>query len=173
MSKPVKAMITEDLRGRFTGLSSACVVDMTGMDVQQQQGLRAAVRAKNGRVEVVKNSLARRALSDGALAPLGEALEGPCALVTGAESVIDLARTLVEAAKEFTNLKLKLAIIDGDPQLVSVEALSRMKGRRELAAEIAMLMQSPGRAIAACLISPQGKIAGCLKAMAEKGEPAA
>lgn len=170
MSKPVKSMVTEELRSRYLGVRSACVIDMTGMNVQEQQGLRAVLRSRNGRVQVVKNSLARRAFSDGALAPLGDVLDGPCALVTGSDSGIDLAKALVEAAREFTKLKLKEAILDGDPDVMTVEELSKMKGQRELVGEIAMLLSSPGRAVAGCLTSPQSKIAGCLKAMIDRAE---
>lgn len=169
MSKTVKNMVTEELRDRYAAFTSACVVDMTGMNVQDQEALRSAVREKSGRVEVVKNSLARRAFADGPLSPLGAALEGPCALVTSSEtSVIDIAKVLAEVAKEFSELKLKHAIFDGDPELFTVEALSKMKGQPELMSEIAMLMSSPGRAIAGCLGSAQSKIAGCLKAMIDK-----
>jgi large subunit ribosomal protein L10 len=166
-------MVTEDLRARYTGVRSACVVDMTGMNVQEQQGLRATLRGKGSRLEVIRNSLARRAFADGPLGPLGTVLDGPCALVTTTGSGIDLAKTLVEAAREFSKLKLKQAILDADPDLLTVELLSRMKGQRELVGEIAMLISSPGRALAACLRSPQAKIAGCLKAMIERAEQAA
>jgi large subunit ribosomal protein L10 len=168
MSKPVKQMVTDLLKGRYEGFASACVIDMTGMSVQEQEKLRGTVRAKNARVQVVKNSLARRAFSGGPLEPLGGALEGPCALVVGSDSVIDIAKTLVEAAKEFKKLKLKHAIFEGDPELLTVEILSKMKGKNELLGEVAMLVSSPGRSIAGCLSSPQSKIAGCLKAMIDK-----
>lgn len=168
MSKPAKQMITDEIKRRYEDCASACVIDMTGMNVQQQEKLRGAIRQKSGRIHVIKNSLARRAWKDAPLEPLGSSLEGPCAVVIGAESIIEVAKTLVEAAKEFSELKLKQAIFEGDPQLYTVEQLSKMKGKSELLGEIAMLLSSPGRAIAGCLSSPGSKIAGCLKAVIEK-----
>lgn len=168
MSKPIKQLVTDELKRRYDGCVSACVIDLTGMNVPQQEHLRGALRAKSGRVQVVKNSLARRAWVGGPLEPLGEVLDGPCAIATGTESIIDVAKTLVEVAKEFDALTLKEAMFEGDPDLVTVEQLSKMKGKRELLADIAMLVASPGRAIAGCLGSPQSKIAGCLKAIVEK-----
>lgn len=168
MSKLVKDLVTETLKGDYEGISSACVIDMTGMDVHQQQALRAKVRERGGRVRVIKNSLARRAFVESPLEPLGKTLEGPCALVTSTESVIDVGKALVAAAKEFAELKLKTAIIEGDPELVTVEQLSKMKGKGELLSEISGLVSSPGRAIAGCLRAPGSKIAGCLEAIAEK-----
>lgn len=169
MSKTVKDMVTQEYRSRYEGTTSVCVIDMTGMSVKEQQQLRTSVREKAARIQVVKNSLARRAFGDGPLGPLGAALEGPCALVTSEKtSVIDVAKVLAEAAKEFGALKLKVAMFDGDPELRSVAELSQMKGLDELFSEIAMLVGSPGRAIAGCVQSPAAKIAGCLKTLAER-----
>ena len=168
MSKAVKALMTDQLRERYAGLNSACVVELTGLDVQAQEKLRRNLRAKSARLEVVKNSLARRAFEGGPLDPLGAALVGPCAVVTAPGSLIDVAKLLVAAAKDFKKLKLKQGVLDGDPALLSVEAISKMRGRNEILGELAMLVSSPGRAIAGCLQSPQAKIAGCLKAMIDK-----
>ena len=168
MSKTIKAMVTDDLRVRYREVRSACVVDLTGLSVQEQQGLRATLRTRSGRLEVMRNSMARRAFQDGPLEPIGSALVGPCALVTGSESVIELAKALVEAAQEFTQLKLKHAIMEGVPDLLTVEILAKMKSHRELIAEVAQLIGSPARALAGCLASPQSRIAGCLKALIEK-----
>ena len=168
MSKPVKAMVTAELQARFAGTDSACVVDMTGMNVQQQERLRTLLREKSARLQVVKNSLARQAFEGGPLEPLGRTLEGPCALVTGRDSLILVARALVEAAKEFEQLKLKQAILDGAPETLTVEELSKLKGLREMVGDIAALVGSPGRALAGCLRSPQACVAGCLKSLADR-----
>ncbi len=82
MSKTIKGMITEELRKRYAGMKDACVVDLTGMSVLEQEDLRGRLRKKSARLEVVKNSLARRAFRESVLEPLGDALVGPCALVT-------------------------------------------------------------------------------------------
>ncbi|MBI1827698.1 MAG: 50S ribosomal protein L10 [Planctomycetes bacterium] len=168
MSKFVKGLLTEDLKKDFAGVASACVVELSGLDVKQQEKLRQDLRAKSGRLRVIKNSLARRAFEGGPLAPLGKAMVGPCALVTTEQSVVDVARMLVEAAKVFKKLKLKNAIFEGDASLLTVEQLSKMKGKLELLGEVAMLIASPGRRLAGCIGSPGGKIAGCLKTLADK-----
>lgn len=172
MSKVVKDMVTKDLASRYARLSSACVVELTGLNVLEQQTLRLGLRAKLGRLEVVKNSMARRAMKGGPLEPLGKSLVGPCALVTSQESIIDIAKFLVTSAKTFKKLGLKKGIFEGDPDLLSVEELSKMKGKRELLGEVAMLIASPGRALAGCLRSPQAKIAGCIKKLADRPEAA-
>jgi len=168
MSKPLKNMLAGYLKDRFDGVDSACVVDLTGLDVATTERLRTTIREKKGRVEVVKNRVAKHAFSDTPLAPLGAAFTGPCAVVTTEDSIIDVAKALVDFAKEFKALTLKEAILEGDPGLISVTDLSKMKSRDEIVGEIAGLIGGPGRLIAGAIGSSGGKIAGCLKAIAEK-----
>jgi large subunit ribosomal protein L10 len=163
-------MMTDTLRDRYAGVDSACVVDLTGLDVTSTTQFRRALRDQSVRVSVVKNSLAARAFKGTPLEPLGEVLQGPCALVTGGDSIIEVAKMLVAATKEHAAISLKQAIIEGDPNLMTVEDVSRLKSRVELIGEVAMLMASPARRVAGCLAAPQAKIAGCLKALADKGE---
>ncbi len=170
MSKPTKDLITADLKKRYEGVSEACVVDVTGLNVQQTQKIRGMLRERSCRMEVVRNSLARRAFADTTLDPIGQALTGPCALVTSSEPITDVARLLVEAAKEFEHFTLKQAMLEGDADLLTVDTVSRMKGRRDLLGDIAGLITAPGLALAGCLRSPGSKIAGCLKALIEKNE---
>jgi large subunit ribosomal protein L10 len=170
MSKPLKQMMMDVLRDRYEGVDSACVVDLTGLDVGATTRFRRSLREKSMQIEVVKNSMAASAFKGTPLEPLGASLQGPCALVTGGDSAIEVAKTLVEAAKLYAAITLKQAIIDGDPSLLEVEQVARFKSRVELLGEVAMLMISPARAIAGCVASPQSKIAGCLKAIAEKEE---
>lgn len=172
MSKPVKDLIAEALRARYQGVQDVCVVDLTGLDVHRTQRLRQDLVNKSIRLHVVKNSLARRAFRGGPLEPLGEQLRGPCALVTGGDSVIDVAQALVHWAKELGDIALKQAMVDGEGALLSVEEVARMKGHWELLGEIAVLVLSPSRTIAGCVAAPAARIAGCLKALAEREEAA-
>ena len=169
MSKPVKDMLTEYLKSKYDGVNSACVVDLTGLDVQTTEALRQRLRNKQGRMEVVRNRLARRAFVDSPLQALGEALTGPSALVIG-DSIIDLAKELVSFNKEAPKLTLKQALFEGDKELLTVELLSKMKSRIEVLGDVAALISGPGRRVAGAIAGPQGRIAGCIKAIADKGE---
>jgi large subunit ribosomal protein L10 len=82
--------------------------------------------------------------------------------------MVEVAKLLVEAVKEFARLKLKRAVVEGDAGLLTIEEVSKLKSRGEVVGEVLMLISSPGRALAGCLRSPQSKIAGCLKVIADK-----
>ena len=55
-----------------------------------------------------------------------------------------------------------------ESDLTPVDRIAKMKGQKDLVAEIAMLMNSPGRRLAGAIVSPAARIAGCLKTVAEK-----
>ncbi len=167
MSKAIKGMVTDEIKSRYAGVNSACVVDLTGLSVLQQEDLRGKLREASARLEVVKNSLARRAFADGPLALLGSSLQGPCAIVTSKESLIGAAKALVIAAKEYETLTLKQALIEGDPDLITVADLAKMKSLTELIGEVVGLLTSPGRSLVGAITAPQSRIAGCLKTLAE------
>ncbi len=170
MSKPIKDVITREYQTSYAELDAACVVNVIGLDAVSTNRLRSELTAKNIHMQVVRNSLARRALEKNTLGPLAAALEGPCALVTGGESVIDVAKLLVGMKKTYPKLELKLGMVEGDPSLMEVEQISKLKSRVEMLGEVAMLIASPGRRLAGCLQSPGGKLAGCVKAIVEKAE---
>lgn len=170
MSKPVKDLLTQEYQSRYGDLDSACVVSVIGLDAIATNLFRGELGKRNMRLQVVKNSLARRAFSDGALSPLGNALDGPCALVTGGESAIEIAKALVELQKAYPKIELKYGIVGGEPEVLSVDQIAKMRSRVEMLGEVAMLIASPGRRLAGCLAGPGGRIAGCLKAMADKAD---
>lgn len=171
MSKPLKNLITDELKKRYDGVNDACVVGLSGLNVEDTQKLRRDLDGKTMQVHVVRNSLARRAFAGGPLESLSKRMQGPCALVTGGDSVIEVAKTLVHWAKTLKSIELKSASFDGDADF-TIEQVAQMKSRVEMIGEIAMLISSPGRSLAGCIGSPAGKIAGCLKTLADREEAA-
>ena len=164
--------MSDELGRRYDGIDSACVIDISGLDAVNTNRMRGALKKKNIRMQVIKNSIARRALAGRPLAPLADALSGPCALVFGEPGITDIAKELAKWAKEHDVITLKNGMMEGDPDLLAVEEMARMKGMSELLSDIAMLISSPGRTIAGQVQAPAARIAGCLEALIEKNEAA-
>ena len=119
---------------------------------------------------VVKNTLAKGVFRESDLEPLNEILEGPCALAFGAESVVEVARALVDKAKEI-DFEFKGAVMDGQffgPN--QIEALSKYPTREEAVAQVVQVILSPASNIAGALNSAGGGIASCLEAIVDKLE---
>lgn len=169
MSRAIKELIEKDLKDRYAELDSLLVVNMHGLSGIQVNLLRGELRKKEIEVHVVKNRAAKRVLAGTALEPIGSALTGPCAFVTGGAGLIDVAKELRRLGKDYPELELKFGLLDGEQETLSIEEISKRKSLQELHGEILMLALSPARRLAGCL-NVGGRIAGCVKAIVDKLE---
>ncbi len=65
-------------------------------------------------------------------------------------------------------MDLKDGIIEGDPDLVPVERIARMKGVAEIRADLAGMLASAYRRLGGAICGPIGSAAACIKTLAEK-----
>ncbi|NLX03558.1 MAG: 50S ribosomal protein L10 [Phycisphaerae bacterium] len=171
MSKPLKDLITKELKSRLSNVESAMVVNPILLTGVESNRFRGALKAKNIEMHLVKNSLAQRALAGTKLEGIGEILTGPSAVVYGGESIVDVAREIHDWTKKLTKLEVCGAIVDGE--VVDAEGakqLAKMPSRVELQGQIVQLAQSPGARVASAIGAPAGRIAGCIKSLVEKLE---
>lgn len=169
MSKAIKELVERDLKKKYADLDSAMVVSVHGLSGIDANKVRGRLRKKKIEVHVVKNRAAKRVLKGTPLEPIGKALKGPCAFVTGGPSPVDTAKELLDILKDFPKFELRQGIVDGDKELLTVEQISKRRSKAEIQGEVVMLFCSPARRLAGCL-NVGGKIAGCIKAIADKLE---
>lgn len=172
MSKPIKEMIIDDYRKRFDDLDGALVVDIRGVDANTNNSLRLGLSKKKIRVTIVKNTLAKKAFAGTTLDALSPALDGPSALAYGAESVVDVARELVEWARKVKQLTLKGAVLDGTyyDGVEGVKRLSTFPTREEAQAKVLQLVLSPASNLLRAATSPGSNILGIVKEIQERLE---
>lgn len=173
MSKPVKEMISNELSSRYAELSSALWVELVGADGITTNQLRRELNNKQMRLEMVKNALLRRAVEGAPLARMAREMYGPAALVTGGDSVIEVAKVVEEWLPKIKGLKLRGAMLEGEYlDEAQVQGLAKMPTKRDMQGRIASIAMSPGAKLASAINSGGGNIAGCLKALIEKLEKA-
>ena len=109
MSKLVKNMLVDDLKQRLTNVNELIVVSLGRLDGQKTTQLRQSLRKKKIHLQLVKNSLARRATLNTPLAPAFGTTEGMLAIAWGGEDVVDLAKELdrVSGAKEYAGFEFR------------------------------------------------------------------
>jgi len=171
MSKKVKTLIQQELKNRFENVHDCLVVSVRGLKGVENNELRGDLLNRQISLNVVKNSLARRAFGELGMEGIGELLTGPCAIAHGGDSVVDVAKIMMEWSKKLEPLKIKGCFLEGkvfDAQ--ATENLSKMPNRRELSGIIVRQAMSPGGNIAGAVMGPGGMIAGCIKALIEKLE---
>ncbi|MCX7389918.1 MAG: 50S ribosomal protein L10 [Planctomycetota bacterium] len=115
MSKQVKNMLVDDIKSRLQGVVELIVVNIGPLDAQRTTQLRKQLRQKNIHLQMVKNSLIRRATVSTQLAAAFAQTEGMLAIAWGGEDVVDLAKELtrISALKDFEGLQFRGGAIDG------------------------------------------------------------
>lgn len=172
MSKPIKEMIIKQYRQRFAGVEGAVVIDLRGYDAKENNRLRNHLRTKGVKVTVVKNSLARKAISGTPLEVAGKALVGPAAFAYGADSVVAVAREIMDWSRKVKQLELKAAVLDGTlfEGAEGVKRLSQFPTREEAQARVVQLVLSPAQKVVGAAKGPGGKLMGIVKTIQEKLE---
>jgi len=115
MSKLVKNMLIDDLKRRLGGVGEVVVVSLGRLDAQKTTELRQTLRKKRIQLQLIKNSLARRATAGTPLAPAFEATEGMLAVAWGGEDIVDLAKELdrLSGVKGFEGFECRGGSLDG------------------------------------------------------------
>ncbi len=171
MSKYVKDLLTKELHDRYNTLDSVLWIDMTGAGGVVTNQFRADLHTKNMRAEIVRNALFKRACGEGPLGTLADSLSGPSMLVSGGESLIDIAKVVDDWAGKIPSLSLRGAVLEGEYIGEDrVESLAKMPTKSELQGTIASIILSPGGNLAAAVLAGGSNIAGCLKTLIEKLE---
>lgn len=173
MSKFVKQLVQAQLDKKMAeqDVRDFMVVSTKGVGGVENNVMRGALKEKGIRVLVVKNSLFARALRDRKMDAAAQLFNGPCAIVYGGDSIVDVAKEMLVWLKKVPAVELKGAFVDGTLfDAKGAGLLSTMPTRVELQAKVVSCVLSPGARVAGALKGPAGVIAGCLKSIIEKAE---
>lgn len=136
MERASKNAIIDALKVKAEDASIAIVTDFKGLTVEEMTELRAKLREAGVHYQVVKNTLARIAFTDGRHDVLKDNLKECCGIALGADDPVVAAKVLVQYAKTTKKFEVKHASLDG--QLIDasgVTDLSKLPGREELLAK--------------------------------------
>jgi len=176
MSKQVKQLICKELTDRLGDVDACVVVDPTQLDGITANRLRQRMSQANVHMMLVKNSLAQRALAGLPLEPVRSLLDGSCALAWGGDSIVDVAKLLVEQAKTLP-LSIKGAVMEGMAMdAAAAVGLARLPSKAEMKSILVGQVLSPGAKLAGAVLGAGLAIASILKGRIEeleKSEPAA
>lgn len=172
MSYFVKGLVQNEYKSKFAEVSEFVVIDTTGIGGVDNNVMRGELKAKGIRLTVVKNSLMRSAMKETDKSVAADLFTaGPCTVVYGGDSVVDVAKTIVDWSKKLKTIALKGAYVDGVVVgSEGVQDLSEMPSRAELQGQIVQLAKSPGANLAGAIVGPGSLIAGCIKSLIEKLE---
>lgn len=143
-----------DITEKLTKAKNVIFTSYAGLSVADQVTLRAKIKSAGGELNVVKNTLVRRALADrlseSEQVTLEQALQGPSAIVYGWEDPVTPTKALVEFAKEHEVMNMKLGVMfnetgKADSVLTAdqIVALSKLPGKQELLAQLVGQLNAP------------------------------
>ncbi|MEO0400576.1 MAG: 50S ribosomal protein L10 [Pseudomonadota bacterium] len=164
MDRTQKAEMVEWIGGVFDA-NSVVVVANKGLTVSDMESLRSDLREGGASMRVIKNRLAKIAITGKPSEKLAPLFEGPTAIAFSEDPV-----AAAKAVKNFAKDNEKLEILGGSMgeeilDVKAVEALASMPSREELIASIVMTVTSPAGNLASAITAPASQIAACLETL--------
>ena len=168
-TKAQKQEVVTALATRLRRSPTVYVADFTGLDVAKLTRLRRRLRQAGTEFVVVKNTLARRALSDAQVPELEAHLAGPTGLVLAGADPVAAARVLADFAKEFAKPAVKVGLVDGRAVTpAQVKRLAGLPTKPELLAQLGGALQAPMAGFVGALNGLLMNMVGALEALRTK-----
>jgi large subunit ribosomal protein L10 len=143
LSKQQKAVKIDQVCAMVAQAKAIVVAEYRGLNVESVTRLRRQARGQGVQLRVLKNTLARRAMTGTPFAGLSDHLVGPLMYGMGPDPIA-VAKVLSNFAKDNDRLVVKAGamadfVMDGK----AVKALATMPSREELLAKLMATMQAP------------------------------
>lgn len=149
--------------------NSAVAAEYRGLNVADMTTLRTQARGAGVYVRVVRNTLARRALTDTDFECMGARLEGPLVLAFAQEDPSAAARLVRDFAKDHPKLVAKVIAFGGsliEPS--EIGRLANLPTREEALSKLLGVMKAPIAKLVRTLAEPHAKLARTLAAIRDQ-----
>lgn len=174
MTREEKSQIVEGLSERLANAGVVYLADIAGMNAEATSKLRRLCSTKEVELQVVKNTLLKRAMEnvDGRdYSELFEVLKGNTSVMTAEMGNVP-AKLIKEFRKKQEKPVLKGAWVEetvylGDSEL---DTLASLKSKNELIGDVIMLLQSPAKNVISALNSSGSTLSGIVKTLSERSE---
>ena len=170
-TKAQKQEMVTTLAAQVAKSQTIYVTDFTGLNVAHITDLRRRLRAVGVEYVVVKNTLARRALSEQQLKAggLDAFLAGPTALVLAGADPVGAAKVLTDFAREFEKPSIKVGLVEGKPVTqAQVKSLAALPSKQQLLAQLGGALQAPMAGFLGVMNGLLYQVVGALEALKEQ-----
>ena len=163
-----KARSVESLRERLGAAKTAVLTEYRGLTVRQISDLRKQLKAASAEYKVVKNRLARLAVKDLPLDPLGAHFKGPTGLVFTTKDPVPVAKALQTFVRANPTLTIKVGLVEGKVlQPAELRALADLPSREALRSQLVGALQGPAAQLVSLLTAPQRELVRVLEARSQ------
>jgi large subunit ribosomal protein L10 len=155
MNRTQKSEFVESLGQALQGAPLVVLADYRGATVEATNELRRALEKSGVTWRVVKNSLAKRALSGTDLEGLTEHCVGMTAVAISGDDPVGTAKLLKDALDPKGKIHVKAGFFDGELlDAAGVKAVASLPSREELLVSLLRTIQEPGRQVLGVLQAP-------------------
>lgn len=168
-----KKEVVGEVAGVAGRAHAAIAAEYRGLTVSQMTQLRVQARSAGVHVQVVRNTLARRALEGTGFECMREGLVGPLVLAFSLEEPGAVARVMRDFAK--TNNKLVIRLVSFGGKLLGaedVEVLARIPTREEALARLAYVLKAPVTKLVRTIAEPHARLVRTMGAIRDKKQAA-
>ena len=165
MTKEEKELAVAELREMLVDSPAVVLASTAGLTVNKVNILRQTLRAKGAKLQVVKNTLAKRAIAGTHVEALSSKFVGPVAVAVHPDEPGVAAKILIDFKKANDLFEIKAGfdgaeVLDAD----GVLAMSMLPGRDELRAKMIGLMTAVPTKLVRTLVAAPRDIVGVLAA---------
>jgi large subunit ribosomal protein L10 len=168
-----KKYLISEVEGHLKKSDYVILANFTGVTVSDVADLRAKLAAENAEFHVVKNSSLRVAAEALGLPSVGEALNGPTAIIVGGNNSAGVAKVVTDIFKAKQKVQVKAAVLS--KKLISsadVEALAALPSLEALRAQLLGLLNQPGTMTVRVLNAIPSSLVNVLQAKVRAAEGA-
>lgn len=161
-----KQRVVRDLAGVASEAHSALAAEYRGLTAVEMDRLRASAREAGVHLQIVKNTLARRAVAGTHFECMKEGFEGPLLLAFSRHDPASAARVVQDFSKSHGKLIVKMVAVEGKLYpATEAERLASLPTYEEAISRLMATMQAPTQKLAATLNEVLGKLTRTLAAV--------
>ena len=131
--------------------------------------LRRKLREVSSELQIVKNTLLRRAAEGTQADALAEHFNGPMALTLTEADPVAPAKVLTEFGKKVPHLELRVGLLEGRLlEVAEIRNLASLPSLLELRAQLLSVLQAPSASLVRLLAAPGSQLARALSLRQEQ-----
>ena len=157
LNRNEKAAVVADVSTQVARSQTLALAEYRGLTVEHLNKLRVDARAKGVYLHVLKNTLARRAVTGTPFEVAAESMAGPL-IYSFSEDAVAAAKVMADFAKGNDKLVIKAGAYAGKAlDAKGVKALAAIPSKEVLLSQIAGLLKSPVQRMAAVVAALAAK----------------
>ncbi|KRL66428.1 50S ribosomal protein L10 [Companilactobacillus versmoldensis] len=125
---------------------SVVVIDYLGLTVEEATSMRSELREQGASMQVIKNTILRRAADAAGIEGIEDLFVGPTAIAYSEEDPVAPAKVAAKYAKDVESVEIKGGMIEGKvASLEEIQNLATLPSRDGLLSMLVSVLQAPVR----------------------------